>query len=234
MSEDARSRSDRDAAARTIPRKPPDLAALVRVLAEHDVRYVVTGSVAALLHGVDLQPGDLDVTPALDTANLERFARALAAVGTGPAPDGPFGEWQTQPDGERRWVQRPPRPGEREARLEWRPDPADPSTFDELLESCHGALDIVPLVSGTYEDLAPRAATIEAFGVALLVESIADLLATLTIPRRPKDVERVATLRALQRRPPGGAATGGAGSEPVIASVGMEEEEGRRLRPEGA
>ena len=48
---------------------PPDLAALLAALDATGVLYLVTGSVAALLHGVPLKPGDLDVTPALATGN---------------------------------------------------------------------------------------------------------------------------------------------------------------------
>jgi len=180
-------------------RETPDLGALFSVLAEHRVAFVVTGSTAAMLHGLDLVPGDLDITPALDAANLERLARALAAVRGRPDPDGSFGDWVTQPDGERRWVQREALPGEREARRSWRPDPRNPASFDELLQTRHGALDVVPEVSGTYTDLAPRAVVVEAFGHDIQVESIADQLATLTVPRRSKDRDRVRALRALQR-----------------------------------
>lgn len=67
-----------------MPRQPPDVAGLLRLLDEHGVRYVVTGSGAAMLHGVDLVPGDLDVTPALDRENLERLAALLEAIGARP------------------------------------------------------------------------------------------------------------------------------------------------------
>lgn len=182
-----------------IERRPPDLPALFRILAEHNVAYVVTGSTAALLHGVELTPGDLDITPALDVANLTRLAAALAAVDARPDPDGPFGSWQADPDGERRWVERAPRPGEREARLRWRPDPADPSSFDELLETRYGALDVVPELSGTYEDLAGRADRVRAYAQDILAASVADQLAALTVPRRAKDRPRVRALRQHQR-----------------------------------
>lgn len=60
-------------------RVPPNVAALLNVLDAHRVLYVVTGSAAALLHGVPVEPGDLDVTPALDRENLERLAVALTS-----------------------------------------------------------------------------------------------------------------------------------------------------------
>jgi hypothetical protein len=163
------------------------------------VRYVVTGSAAAMLHGVPLVPGDLDVTPALDPENLARLADVLAAIDARQDPDLPFGRWQAQPDGEQRWVQHEPTEAEIAARAAWRPDPDDPATFDHLLQSTHGAIDVVPEVSGTYAELEPRAVQVEAFGGSVWVESIEDLLATLTVPRRDKDVDRVRQLRALQR-----------------------------------
>jgi hypothetical protein len=185
-----------------VARKPPDIAALIGALNGRRVRYVITGSTAALLRGVDIRPGDLDITPALDRANLVRLAAALQELNARPDPDGPFGDWQDQPDGERRWIVRDPRPGERESRARWRPDPADPRSFDHLLETRHGALDVVPEVSGTYADLVSRATAVDAFGGTVWVEAIADLLDTLTVPRRGRDAERVRALRALQRATP--------------------------------
>lgn len=183
-----------------MPRQPPDVPALLRLLNEHGVRYVVTGSGAAMLHGVELVPGDLDVTPALDRENLERLAAALRAIRARQAPDGPFGDWQTQPDGEQRWVQREPTAEDVAARAAWRPDPTNPDSFDHLLESDLGAIDVVPVVSGTYEQLRPRAVELDVHGERVWVESIADLLATITVPRREKDADRVRHLRELQRQ----------------------------------
>jgi hypothetical protein len=160
----------------------------------------VTGSGAAMLHGVELVPGDLDVTPALDRENLERLAAVLRAIRARQAPDGPFGDWQTQPDGEQRWVQREATSEDVSARAAWQPDPANPASFDHLLESDLGAIDVVPEVSGTYEQLRPRAVEVEAYGERVWVESVADLLATITVPRREKDAGRVRRLRELQRQ----------------------------------
>ena len=93
-----------------------------------------------------------------------------------------------------------PTPQDLVARATWRPDPEDPASFDHLLDSDLGAIDVVPEVSGTYEELRPRAVQLEAYGERVWVESIADLLATLTIPRREKDAGRVRRLRELQRQ----------------------------------
>jgi len=183
-----------------LPRRPPDVLRLLRLLNEHGVRYVVTGSGAAMLHGVELEPGDLDVTPALDRENLERLAAVLTAINARQRPDGAFGDWQLQPNGEQKWVEREPTPRDVAARAAWRPDPAKPASFDHLLESDLGAIDVVPEVSGTYDELRPGAVELEAYGERVWVESIADLLATITIPRREKDAGRVRRLRELQRQ----------------------------------
>jgi len=182
-----------------LKRQPPDVTTLIRVLGEAGLNYVVTGSAAASLHGVPLVPGDLDITPALDIDNLTRLAAVLESIEARQDPSAPFGKWQRGDDGEQHWVKTAPTPEAVAARASWRPNPADPASFDHLLQSRHGALDVVPEVSGTYDDLMDRAVSLEIDGISVWVESVEDLLATLTVPRRAKDRERVEQLRAMQR-----------------------------------
>jgi hypothetical protein len=185
-----------------LKRKPPDVRALIRVLNNEGVRYVVTGSAAAMLHGVALEPGDLDITPARDEDNLWRLARVLELIEAHHDPDAPFGQWERADDGEQRWVQREPTAEDMAARAAWRPDPADVASFDYLLQSKYGAIDIVPEVSGTYQELMLRAVEIKVDSESVLVEAIHDLLSTITVPRREKDRDRVRQLRAIQRTRP--------------------------------
>ncbi len=180
-------------------REPPNVPLLLSLLNEHDVRYLVTGSAAAILHGVELEPGDLDITPALDHENLVRLASVLELIEARQNPDGKFGQWEIAADGEHRWVEREPTPQDIAARAAWQPDPADPASFDHLLQSRYGAIDIVPEVSGSYEELIRRAVRLSVNGEAVWVEAIQDLLATLTVPRREKDRDRVEQLRAIER-----------------------------------
>ena len=180
-------------------REPPYVDILLNLLNEHDVRYVVTGSAAAMLHGVALEPGDLDVTPARDHENLTRLACVLRIIEARQDPDGKFGRWETGADGQHRWVEREPSPQDVAARATWQPDPADPASFDYLLQSKYGAIDIVPEVSGPYEELIVRAVSVDVNGQTVWVEAIQDLLATLTVPRREKDRDRVEQLRAMQQ-----------------------------------
>ena len=176
------------------------MRALLGVLDRHDVRYVVTGSVAALLLGVAVDPGDLDITPALERDNLARLAAALEKLAAHQYPDEPFGRWEVGDNGERRWVEFEPSAADRQARASWQPDPDDAASFDHLLKTVHGALDVVPEIAGTYAELRPRAHAVDLDGLRVYVESVSDQLTTLTIPRRPKDAERVRELRALQRQ----------------------------------
>ena len=142
-------------------------------------------------------PGDLDITPALDVDNLARLAQVLESIEARQDPQAPFGHWERADDGEQHWVETASTPEAVTARANWRPDPADPSSFDYLLQSRHGALDVVP--GGTYDELKTRAVRLDVDGVSFWVESVEDLLATLTVPRRAKDRERVERLRAIQR-----------------------------------
>jgi len=52
-----------------------------------------------MLHGVPLEPGDLDITPAVDWDNLRKLAEVLVIIKARHSPGGPFGSWQTEPDG---------------------------------------------------------------------------------------------------------------------------------------
>jgi hypothetical protein len=183
-----------------VERKQPDVEALLDVLNEQGVAYVVTGSAAAMLHGVALEPGDLDITPALDFENLDRLQHVLEAIHARQYEDASFGHWETNAAGEHRWVAEPATPENVAARANWAPNPRDPTTFDYLLESDFGSIDIVPLIGGSYEQLAPRATSVRRSGHRVLVEAVSDLLATLTVPRREKDADRVRELRRIQRR----------------------------------
>jgi hypothetical protein len=182
-----------------LKREPPDVTTLLGLLSEAGVNYVVTGSAAAMLHGVPLVPGDLDITPALDVGNLTRLAAVLDSIEARQDPSAPFGHWERGDDGEQHWIKTARTPKAVAKRASWRPDPADPTSFDHLLRSSHGALDVVPEVSGTYDELMARAVALEIDGIPVWVESVEDLLATLTIPRRVKDHDRVGQLRAIQR-----------------------------------
>ena len=179
-------------------RKKPDVEALLAILNEHEVEYVVTGSAAAMLHGAVLDPGDLDITPALHHDNLDRLRRVLEAIHARQYENASFGHWEATAAGGHRWVREEATPENVAARANWTPNPQDSTTFDYLLDSDFGSIDIVPTISGTYEELAPRAVKMQTKRNAILVEAVSDLLATLTVPRHEKDADRVRELRRIQ------------------------------------
>lgn len=185
-----------------LQRTPPDVDALLGLLDEQGVCFVVTGSAAALLHGATVTPGDLDITPALDHDNLARLARVLEEIEAQPNPTAAPGHWETDAAGERTWIETEPTAEDEAERANWRPDPQDQASFDVLLESNHGAIDVVPELCGSYSELREHAVAIEYQEHSVLTQPLDQLLATLTVPRRRKDHERVEQLRALQRRPP--------------------------------
>jgi hypothetical protein len=49
-------------------------------LARHQVQCVVIGGYAAVLAGVDIVTRDIDITPAVEPANLQRLADALTEL----------------------------------------------------------------------------------------------------------------------------------------------------------
>jgi hypothetical protein len=57
-----------------------DPAAVIRVLVEHDVDFIVVGGIAATLNGAIIATQDLDVLYALDAENVARIMRALEAL----------------------------------------------------------------------------------------------------------------------------------------------------------
>ncbi|MBM3859361.1 MAG: hypothetical protein FJ395_06890 [Verrucomicrobia bacterium] len=54
-------------------------------LQQHDVRYVVIGGIAAVLHGVPRATFDLDLLIEATTDNAQRLLKALLAAGLGTA-----------------------------------------------------------------------------------------------------------------------------------------------------
>jgi hypothetical protein len=73
---------------RLVPRGSPrgqkaaviaSLEAVLRVLQEHDVRFIVVGGWASIIHGSARSTNDVDLVYARDSENLERLAAALSS-----------------------------------------------------------------------------------------------------------------------------------------------------------
>jgi hypothetical protein len=155
------------------------------------------GSVAVQAWGVEVgTPGDLDIVPQTSVANLHRLAVVLREVDAKSWPI--IGRWRVE-GGEFRWEDYPEDHPLYGTRID-APDPSDITTFDPVFRTRHGDLDIVPLISGTFDDLILRAQHQVVQDVPdVPVMSIEDLLVRLTVPRRAKDAPRVKGLRAVQR-----------------------------------
>jgi hypothetical protein len=61
-------------------RRTLDPLAILRVLVEHEARFVVIGGIAAALHGSTTFTADLDILYDRSGDNIERLARALIAM----------------------------------------------------------------------------------------------------------------------------------------------------------
>ena len=180
--------------------RPPDVPRLLEALSRSGVCYILIGSVAAQLYGIEVQPGDLDITPALDRDNLVRLAGLLLELEATLPPTEEVGGWEVQPDGERKWVSRKATEQDLLERAAWQPDADDLATLDHLFQTRHGNMDVVPDLTGDYETLVKRAIKMDAHGQEVWVVHVDELLTALTIPRRKKDVSRVRQLREVQRR----------------------------------
>lgn len=66
-------------------RPPLQLVGVLEELEARSIDYVLTGSIVLVAYGADFTPNDLDVTPALDEANLRRLGVLLDDLGAIPA-----------------------------------------------------------------------------------------------------------------------------------------------------
>ena len=147
---------------------------ILRVLARHDVRFIVVGAVAAIAQGSPLATEDVDITPARDSSNLERLAEALTELEATLRIEG-------RPEGV--------------------PFPFDAKSLagNELwnLQTPHGDLDVIFLPSGTagYDDLR-RAAIVVDFGHSQIsMAALTDVIRSKQASGRPKDLGQLPALR---------------------------------------
>lgn len=158
----------------------PDIRSIVEALRAAEVRYVLTGSVAAAVHGAPVEPRDFDIAPDLAADNLARLAGVLADWGAKPIHDPRWPETLTPEECE-----------------QWTPEPPTPGQLDRLLTTPVGLFDVVPWRSGWYLDLVVRALERNVEGILVKVAHPVDLMATLKMDqdkhraRRPYLEERL-------------------------------------------
>lgn len=158
---------------------PLDPERLIAGLNTHAVQFVLIGALAARLYGFPRVTADADITPAADTENLKRLAKALrgmdAKIYTESIPEGLAFDCSA-------------------AML------ARANMWNLVTNA--GRLDIAFAPSGTtgYEDLSKNAQKFKAFGLTFLVASLDDIIRSKKAAGRPKDKDDVAMLMALKRR----------------------------------
>jgi predicted nucleotidyltransferase len=155
------------------------LEEIMRVMQRHDVRCIVIGGWAAILHGSARSTSDVDLVYARDRDNLNRLAAALASHRPylrGAPPGLPF-----------IWNQRTLQAG-----------------LNFTLTTAVGDLDLLGEVTGggTYEQLLPFTQELTAFGMTCRVVTLERLIQLKRAAGRPKDLEVIAELQALLEERP--------------------------------
>ncbi len=158
------------------PRTAPfDPLRSLRVLTDHDVRFVMIGGFAVRLHGSPTVTNDLDICYARDRENLERLALALRELRA---------RLRGAPQGVR-------------FRLEAETFAAgDHFTF----ETEAGNLDVLGAPAGVraMEELERTAVVMDLDGLLVRVASIDDLIRMKQAAGRPKDLIEAEVLGALR------------------------------------
>lgn len=152
-----------------------DAAAILEVLVRHQVRHVVIGGWAAVVHGSPLPTRDVDVVPAVDPGNLQRLSAALhelgARVRNGDEEPLPFAHDATSLAGSVFWN----------------------------LTTRFGDLDISLCPSGTegFADLDRDAEDVDLDGLVIRVASLQDIVRSKEAAGRDKDRRALPVLREL-------------------------------------
>ncbi len=151
-----------------------NIQALIRLLTEHNVEFIVIGGVAGAAHGSARATFDLDVVYRRTAENIQRLAGSLRAHSPylrGAPPGLPF-----RFDAET--IQR---------------------GLNFTLVTSLGALDLLGEVAGggAFEELRPHAESMKVFGVSCLCLSLKRLIEVKRAAGRPKDFEAIAELERL-------------------------------------
>jgi hypothetical protein len=154
-----------------------DPIAVFGALAEHRVKYVVIGGLAAVIHGSPAFTGDADICPARTPENLERLAAALRDLD-------PRIRNTDVPDG-----------------VEFACDAAFLARMTVVnLVTRFGIVDIAfePAATRGYDDLVQRAIVYSLGGVEVPVASLRDVIRSKEKADRDKDRAVLPILYALE------------------------------------
>lgn len=155
---------------------------ILDALAAERVRFVLIGGMAAVLHGDVGVTLDVDITPGVDEANLDRLARALRSLNARIRVEGVPGGL--------------PFDCSKEFLRNLGPDAV------LNLTTGAGDLDVAFMPAGTkgFDDLSRDAVAIEVTGTRVLVASLADVIRSKSAADREKDRRALPRLRQLEER----------------------------------
>lgn len=149
---------------------------MLAVLREHQVRFVLIGGFAAIVHGSPFPTEDIDITPESTAENLGRLSGALtvleAKIRTDAVPEGlPFSHNAESLAAAGVWN----------------------------LVTKHGDLDISFIPTGTrgYPDLKGAAGEHEVYGRVVVVAALADIIRSKQAANRNKDQRVLPALREI-------------------------------------
>lgn len=159
-----------------------DLQRIFAALAAEQVRYLVVGGVAVVLHGHPRFTADLDLVVALDHDNVLSAVRALASLGYQP---------------------RAPVPAEQladaESRRAWVEDKG--LTVFSMWSPRFSATEVDLFVEEPFpfEEAYDRRVQVDLGTTRLTVASLQDVLALKREAGRPRDLEDIAALEAIEQ-----------------------------------
>ena len=151
-----------------------DFGALLRLLVEAKVDFIIVGGAAATAHGSARLTLDLDIVYSRSSTNIERLVNALRHIQPylrGAPPGLPF-DWSTQT------IQK---------------------GLNFTLTTTLGAIDLLGEIvgGGRYEQMLPQTIEIEVADVNCRCLSLERLIEVKRAAGRPKDIEAVAELEKI-------------------------------------
>ena len=151
-----------------------DYAALIRLLVDHQIDFIIVGGAAATAYGSARLTLDLDIVYSRDRSNLERIVTALEPIQPylrGAPPGLPF-EWSVE---------------------------TVKKGLNFTLITTLGALDLLGEIvgGGGYEELKSQTIKIEVAGAECNCLSLERLIDVKRAAGRPKDLEAIAELEQI-------------------------------------
>jgi predicted nucleotidyltransferase len=151
-----------------------DYQKLLRVLADHNIEFIIVGGAAAIIHGSSRLTQDLDIVYRRTPINITRLANALkdhAPYLRGAPPGLPF-----------QWTEETIEMG-----------------LNFTLETDIGQIDLFGEITGggNYDNLISHTIEIELFGARCRCLDLEALISTKRAAGRPRDLEAIAELEAI-------------------------------------